>query len=263
MVTLRYETWQHLILEEFSKLSVPAGPARRNGVEAYAAKVIDYIARDIQGLHKLLEQDQIQASKAAAQLTELALEAASFLYASGAEHPTWRRWAGLTACGMLLTDDIYGAAQYAALGGEWDLIPQLPSIVLTSSQVSDRVLGRLLGITPAADLPDAADDEYDEAWLQLARSIPERDHPATEDALKTIADFWIEETEGDWINFHVRSSPDFDTPSCVAAALARRSGFAATAFSDEEYQFLEAGLVESEPPALFPGYFTFPSFERS
>lgn len=261
MVTLRYETWQQLVADEFSKLEIPSGPVRRAGVEAYTTKVIDYITKDMQGIQRLLNENQIQESKAATQLTELALETTSFLYAAGAEHAIWRHWAGLTACGMVLTGDLYSAAQYAVLGGEWALIPRLRSIVTRSKQVADQVLWRLLTGASASDLPEAADDDYDDAWLRLASSIPAHDHDSTEDALKTIAEFWIEETEGDWLTFHVRSFPDFDTPSCVAAALARRAGFIPTAFSSEQYQFLEAGLAESEPPSLFLVSFALPSFE--
>lgn len=98
----------------------------------------------------------------------------------------------------------------------------------------------------------------DRAWLVLAKSIPEKDHGKTETALKVIADDWIDLTEGDCMNFHPYSFPDFETPVCAAAALARRSGFIASSLNHDQYQFLEPGLATPEPTPLVSRYFGLP-----
>ncbi|MBR8835450.1 MAG: hypothetical protein DSM106950_15865 [Stigonema ocellatum SAG 48.90 = DSM 106950] len=67
------------------------------------------------------------------------------------------------------------------------------------------------------------------------------------------------EDEDEWMNFHPRSYPDFETPACVVAAIARHHGFTPTELTPEQYNFLEAGLAIPEPSPMFPNIFSLPA----
>jgi hypothetical protein len=260
MGVLTYPTFRVLVEQEFARVTMPSGPShRRLGVNEYVEKVMAYIRRDLNEVERLLNEGQFDLQKAIASVVNLTLELTSLLYAANADHKAWRRWSSLTAFGMFLAGQIHDAAQYAVLGGEWAFLHALPAAPVVSKQLSARVLWQLVGGKPKPTLPLEENDEYDNAWLTLAHSIPAHNHHETEEALKIIADFWMEETGGDWKNFHLRSYPDFETPACVAAALARHSGFEPTSLTFDQYSFLEAGLAAPEPPPLFPTYFSLPT----
>jgi hypothetical protein len=258
MAILEHDAFQEFVAQEFKKTTIPAGPARRLGAQEHSAEVMRYIRRDLHDVGRLHKEESISLEKATNSITELVLELTSFLYAAGADHRVWRRWASLTAFGMFLTGQIHEAAQFAILGGEWNFLKVLPAMPVKSKQVSDLVLWILVWSKPIQDLPESARDDEGNAWLQLMQSIPAQDHRRTEEALKNIANFWMAENEGDWMNFHPRSYPDFHTPVCAAAAIARHQGFMPTSLTQEQYRFLEAGLAISEPPPMFPTHFSLP-----
>ncbi len=259
MGILNCETFCAFVALEFEKLTMPTGPVRRIGVQEHASDVMHYIQRQLSAVDTLVNEGSLSLEEASSSLTELVLEITSFLYAAGAEHHVWRHWSSLTAFGMFLAGQLHEAALYAVLGGEWDFLKVFPAKPVKSKQKADRVTWMLALGQPVADLPESSDDKYDNAWLQLAQSIPAQDHRKTEEALKAIANSWMAEYEGDWMNFHLHSYPDFETPACAVAAIARHQGFTPTSLSADQYSFLEAGLAIPEPPPLFPNYFSLPA----
>jgi hypothetical protein len=259
---LSYLTLHDYVKINLSQTTIPSGLVRRLGADQYKDKVLQDFIRRFGSINQLLEDSIIDSSKATTMLASLVNELTSFLYAVGASHYVWRHWSSLTAFGLFLSGEIHRAAQYAALGGEWRFLEVLPDQSLKSQQEADRVTWMLLSGKPPSNLPEVQ-DEYTNAWLGLSRSIPSKDHKMTEDCLKTIADFWMEETEGDWNNFCNGRYPVFETPICAMAALARHQGFVPTSLDVAQHSFLEAGLAEPEPPCMFPTLFSLPESPRS
>jgi hypothetical protein len=96
---------------------------------------------------------------------------------------------------------------------------------------------------------------YERYWLDIEAGIITGMNDITEKELKSLAEFWMPETRGEWKKFNYGYFPVFDTPVCAVAAIARKNGFAPSGLSDDEYSFLEAGLAIPEPDPLYPGYF--------
>lgn len=233
-----------LQLDDVRLLDTTALAERRIGAKDYATNVKQWILSEFESTKTLYQNSEINEKKAIGHLVETALETTSFLYAVGATHRVWKRWCSLTAAGMLMLENTHQAVLYAAISGDWKLLHQSPTYILNSKQVSDQVLCTLLTDAVIPDLPEETEDEFDQAWLQLLHSIPSQNHTLTEDSLKTIADFWMgEDDNGDWINFHPHSYPDFDSPACAITALARKYGYQPINLTDEQYNYLEAGLV--------------------
>ncbi|MFM7371042.1 MAG: hypothetical protein ACKO2Z_25300, partial [Sphaerospermopsis kisseleviana] len=109
-----------------------------------ANDIISYIERDLNTVHSLISLESSTWENGAKSTTDLALEITSFLYAIGAQHRVWRRWASLTAFGLFLQGKFLEAAQYACFGGEWEFIKILPSTTLKSQQISDQVFWKLV-----------------------------------------------------------------------------------------------------------------------
>jgi hypothetical protein len=259
MGILNYQSLSQFVNQELGKVTIPSGSVRRIGVLEHATNIIHYITRDIEVISQLVRNGNLNEEKASDSLANLVLEMTSFLYAAGAEHHVWRRWSSLTGLGMFLAGNIPESSQYAVLGCEWTFITVLPNVFIKSQQISEQVLGKLINSHFVSNQSEETSDEEDNAWLQLATSIPAQEHQKTEESLKVIANFWMGEDDGDWMNFHPRSYPDFHTPACVAAALARHHGFIPTSLTPEQYSFLEAGLAEPEPLPLFPTLFSLPT----
>lgn len=263
MGILSYQNFCEFVAKEFQTVVLQSGSERRIGVCGSANDVIFYIQRDLNTVNNSIARENLTYDKAVKTITELTLETTSLLYAIGADHILWRHWSSLTAFGMFLQKKFFQAAQYATLAGEWDFIKILPSRSVNSQQISDRVLSMLLSgnFDDNVAAVENAIDEEDNAWLELAKSIPAKDHSQTEAALKKIANFWIAEDD-DWVNFHPRSYPDFETPVCAAAALARHYGFIPTSLTPDEFSFLEAGLAVPEPSPMFPDIFSLPESSK-
>jgi hypothetical protein len=258
MGILNYQNFCVFVAQEFEKITLPSAPSRRVGVSEHATNVIDYIQRDLNDIHCLISEESLTWENATQSIAELALETTSLLYAIGAEHPVWRHWSSLTAFGMFLQGKIIQAAQYASLAGEWNFLQSLQVTPIKSKQISEQVFWMLVKGNFTANLPETTSDEEDNAWLQLAKSIPARYHRQTEEALREIANFWMGEDEDEWMNFHPRSYPDFETPACAVAAIARYHGFTPISLSAEEYSFLEPGLATPEPSPIFQNIFSLP-----
>jgi hypothetical protein len=254
---LSYLTLHERVEMELSQTTIPNGLVRRLGADQYTDKVLPDFSRRLNSIDQLLEESIVDLSRATTMLASLVNEFTSFLYAVGASHDLWRHWSSLTGFGLFLSGEIHRAGQYSALGGEWEFLKVLPDRPVKSLQEADLVTWMLISGNPASELPKLQ-HEYSNAWLKLARSIPAKDHKTTEESLKAIADFWMEETGGDWNNFCYGRYPVFETPICAVAALARHQGFVPTSLTSAQYSFLEAGLAEPEPPPMFPTLFSLP-----
>jgi len=242
---------------EFSQITIPPSPVRRLGADQYTDKALQDFSRRLKGINQLLEESMIDLGRASKMLTSLVNEFTSFLYAVGVSHEEWRHWSSLTAFGLFLSGEIHQAGQYAALGSEWEFLKVLPDTPVKSQQPADRVTWKLIIGNPVYEVPEFQ-DEYSAAWLKLARSVPAQDDKTTEESMKLIADFWMEETGGEWNNFYFGRYPVFETPICAVAALARHQGFVPTSLTLEQYSFLEAGFAIPEPPPMFPTQFSLP-----
>jgi hypothetical protein len=264
MGILNYQNFCVFVAQEFKKITLPSEAERRIGVFEYSTDIMHYLQRDLNTVEGWISEERLTWEKAAKSITELVIETTSLLYAVGAEHIVWRHWSSLTAFGMFLQGKMIQAAQYAVLGGEWNFIQSLPPTPVKSQQISEQVFWMLVkGNFTAANLPESTSNEEDNAWLQLAQSIPAQDHRQTEEALKEITNFWMAEDEDDWMNFHPRSYPDFETPVCAVAALARHYSFTPTSLTPEQYSFLEAGLAIPEPLPMFPNIFYLPESSKA
>lgn len=172
----------------------------------------------------------IDLSDAITMLAKLVNEFTSFLYAVGANHNQWRHWAGLTAFGLFLSAEIHDAAKYAALGGEWEFLQVFPEQPINTQQNADKVTWALITGKPVSTIMPSQ-DEYGNDWLMLFQSLRAKDYINTEKYLKSIADFWIEESGDDWNSFSYGRYPVFETPICAVAALARHQGFIPTSLT--------------------------------
>ena len=233
-------------------VAAPAGPERRKGGAADADEVIADCKQSIEDTDRMLGEGKIDSKQAASYLAEHSLQMASTLFVAGAEPQAWRRWMGLSSLGHLLLEKRGLAAQLAILAGEWELVARIDRTPpLNRRDVGSVVLWSLIGGATSGEL-HYEDDPFDTAWRALAASIPARDHAATEAALKTIADFWIADSDGDWESYHPGDYPDFEQVSNAVAAWARHQGYTPRALSTGQYRFLEAGLQPGDATPLVP-----------
>lgn len=254
---LNYSTLRERVTIDLLQTHIPSSLVRSLGADQYTDKVLPDFCRRLDSVDTLLAESIVDLSNATTMLASLLNEFTSFLYAVGASHDVWRHWSSLTAFGLFLSGEIHGAAEYAVLGGEWEFLKVLPDKPINSQQAADQVTWMLITGKPVSTIPESQ-HEYNNPWLRLARSVPAQDHKTTEESLKLIADFWMEETGGDWNNFCYGRYPVFETPICAVAALARHQGFVPTSLTSAQYSFLEAGLAEPEPPPMFPTLFSIP-----
>lgn len=258
MGCLNYSTLRERVKIDLLQTTISSSSVRRLGADQYTNVIfLDFIRR-LDSIDQLLAESIVGLSNATTMLASLVNEFTSFLYAVGASHDVWRHWSSLTAFGLFLSGEIHGAAEYAALGGEWEFIKVLPDKPINTQQNADKVTWMLITDKPVSAIIQPQ-YEYSDPWLMLAQSLPAKDHKTTEESLKLIADFWMEETGGDWNNFSYGRYPVFETPICAVAALARHQGFVPTCLTSSQYSFLEAGLAEPEPPSMFPTLFTLPT----
>jgi len=239
-------------LDTIRSAQVPSGPARRRGGDSLVGEVLARVPAAIEFVRAQFVGGNLGAIDAANYVAESAMELTSVLFVGGAPHPTWRRWAGLAAVGSWHAGAIQQAAQYAALGNEWALIRALPELPALRGALEDLVLWRVLGGVPQPALPATATGPLDHAWLSLATSIPAGDHATTASALDDIAEAWMLETDDDWEDAHRGAYPDYFLPGCVAAAAARHRGLPHALVRGDTYRFLEAGLADGAPDALYP-----------
>lgn len=249
---LKYVTLRALVARELVALRPPTGTERRRGARAHARALINAVNEDLDEIDLAHRQREGRLQDSAASVAELALELASFLYAAGATHASWRRWASLSSFGLHIAGDAASALCYAALAGERAYLDILSTDRTPPRQIADFVLSHVIGAVGADALPKATDD-VGRAWLSLALSIPGKDHVRTAEALGVLARDWVQMTDGEWTVYAYRAFPLFEPAMCAAAALAARTGFTGAGLGEVERRALEPGLADGWPEPMCPG----------
>ncbi|MFF0451357.1 hypothetical protein ACFYT4_34170 [Streptomyces sp. NPDC004609] len=227
------------VIDGAAGLVASAGPRRRAAPEGRFADSLSLIRDSVDWLAQ--SRQDIGIDDSVSQAHEISLEITSTLYASGAGHPTWRRWSSLASWGYALLGDVSGALPYAVLGGDRSHLEGLRTVPVPQA-LPDRVVRELALGTGASPLGPQPADAVDGAWLGLAVSIPRKDHRGTEASLRTLAEFWIAEDE-EWDLFLLRGYPCFDPCVCAAAALARQGGYRPRELTRDALAFLGPGLA--------------------
>lgn len=239
-----------LLRDEAGAVRTPPGPYRliatRNRIEDCFESVLGRISR----LGNVIGPEDNQESQYLRDASDRALELGSYLYAAGAPHPQWRRWSALAALGLALQNQFVDAGTYAAVAGEWDLIARMRSLPPGRSSMPAQLWPLLTGEAPL-EMPTNGDD-LDQAWCHLVNAVRTGNNARTEATLREIVEWWWEEDEGDWVNFHPYSYPDFDVPVCAAAAAAKRHGYVPRDLPQDVGRYLDAGLADGFPEPLYP-----------
>jgi hypothetical protein len=248
MGVLTFAPFLSLVSQELQGMVKPAGTPRRVGVMDYLDEQLSGIRLSISELLDTAEEDGEE--KTLEYLDDYLIDLMSLLYAAGAPHEVWRRWSSLVSFEQGLAHRHYSAAVYAALGGEWAFIEQMPATPTESTDFEKKIIWHLLGKSDSVPALDIKGDPLARAWLRLAQSIPRSDHKQTESSIKAIADFWLEELGDTWDHYEPDAYPTFHPPACAAAAIARRRGYTPQKLSSNQYRFLEPGLDASQPRPL-------------
>ena len=253
-----------LLTVEARGVEVPPGPYRlvasADRIRACVTDVLDRLTR-------------LRPGTSPADGADLALELSSYLYAGGAPHPTWRRWSALVALGQALATHHFEAAAYAALAGEWPLVAALTSRPPGRSSMPGQLwtllrdaAGDTAGDTAGGGAaghggragPVRVGDELDEDWDALVGAVRDGDAGRAGAGLRNLVEWWWEEDEGDWVEFHPFSYPDYDAPLCAAAAVVRHRGLDVGELPPDVARYLEAGLADGWPEPLYPSRSPFP-----
>ncbi len=239
---LTVPTYVARLVDEAGAVRTPTGPYRLVATRSRVEECFDSVLARICRLGDAIEPAPDPA--------ERALELTSYLYVAGAPHPQWRHWAALTAAGLALQSRFADAATYAAVAGEWDLLDRMRSLPSGRSYAPAQLWQLLTGAAPL-EVP-ADGDDLDQGWFHLISAVAAGDNARTGTALREIVEWWWEEDEGDWINFHPHSYPDFDAPVCAAAAMAKRRGCIPQDLPPDVTRYLDAGLADGYPEPLYP-----------
>lgn len=248
---LSLSTYIALLVDEAGAVRTPSGPYRLIATRSRIEDCFESVLYRISQLSGAIGPGDNRVRDA----SDRALELASYLYAAGAPHPQWRRWAAITAMGLALQGQFVDAGTYAAVAGEWDLIVRMRSLPPGRSSMPAQLWPLLTG-EPSLEMPIDGDD-LDQGWYCLVEAIRIGDHARSERALREIVEWWWEEDEGDWVNFHPYSYPDFDAPVCAAAAVAKRHGYVPRDLSPDVRRYLDAGLADGYPDPLYPTFSPF------
>lgn len=243
-----------LVVDEVRASEHPSGPYR---LIATRSQIEDCLTSAVSGIEKLGGEGRSGTAPEhdLGRTTERSLELTSYLYVAGASHQAWRRWSALTALGLALQDKRLDAAAYAAIAGEWALVERMRSLPAGRTSMPGNLWPTLHGTSPVP--PPSGGSELDQAWYDLAAAVPTGDHEQVEAGLRRIVEWWWEEDEGDWVNFHPYSYPDFDAPVCAAAASAKHRGYVPRQLSVDVQRYLDAGLADGYPEPLYPTHSPF------
>ena len=161
------------------------------------------------------------------------------LYAAGADHREWRRWAALAAFGLLLiggVDELAEASQHARLAGEWALAAELPDPAPHDDEVSARI------------------------WSTFTSAMRARDAGEVTAALHELADRRADLFGSGWQRFVEWAYPVFDPLSGAAAATARHRGLVLVELlTEDDLLYLDHGLAPGEPEPRYPQEWPEPS----
>lgn len=251
--------------QELAPVQIPDGHHRREDV-AQLPLIFDYERGDVAWLDEgAVEEDVLSIEEASRAATEHALEITSLLYATGAPHPLWRRWAGLSSFGLLFDGRIAQANHYALLAGEWHLAADLPpGPAVDATYYAEHVILALSIGASAPALPSGPDgllyrEDVGEVWDSFFAAMVEENAVLVTLALHTITELHIDLFGEGWKRFFERDHPLFDLVACAAAALARHHDLVTDELSPLDRQYLDPGLAEGEPTPLYPAERPVPS----
>jgi hypothetical protein len=240
-----------------SELDMPTTPRRRSGTDTAFRSALSEVQAELVEIHRYLTNTgrrhagEVDEEISRARI-DLSLELASLLFSAGAPHPQWRWWAAQAAGALLETGAAQSASVWATIAHDDALVDRLPEAPEPGARPARVVWwlatrgGRARGDGDRAVASDGRDDSIDAAWAVLAGSIPAANHAATDRALRTITDFWLDEDE-DWEQFHPHFYPDFEPELNAVAALACKSGWEPTDWPPDALRFLEPGLAPGLP----------------
>lgn len=255
MNTLTYKSLREKVGIDFLEVKIPEEPVRRIGAGEYKEKIFSDFNKSLNSIDQAFNESIIDISGVQKFLETLINEFASNIYALGSAHEVWKHWSALGAFGLFLCGNLERAAEFAVLSGEWEFVKVLPNFTINTLQKSDIVTWALITHNLNFEI-GSPNDSYEAAWINLMQSIPARDHITTEQSLKAISSYWMEETGNEWKQFLYGRHPTFHTSACVVAAIARSQGFVPSSLTRDQYDFLEAGLSVSEPDNMFPSVFS-------
>lgn len=245
-----------LVRAELAAVEAPEGPRRRSGV-ADLDVVLRVTANDLAWIVDAIGDGSLAPAEAIAAACGRAREITSMLYAAGAPAAVWRRWAGLSAFGLVLgTDDsgVAEAAQYALVGEEWRLAADLPRRPPPVTYHAEHVLWALATGQPPEVAPTtiAADDSA-AVWDSYAAAVHDRNPAGATLALHTITELHIDLFGDGWERFAKWDHPLFDRMACAGAALARHLDLVVLDdLTPLDRRYLDAGLDVGVPDVLYP-----------
>jgi hypothetical protein len=244
-----------LVRSELEAVEVPAGEPRLSGV-ADLDVVLRVTANDIAWMVEATSDGSLTPADATAAACGRAREITSMLYAAGAPAAVWRRWAGLSAFGLVLGLDDSGvaeAAQYALIGGEWRLAADLPRQPPPVTYHAEHVLWALVTGQPLDGAPTTAAADSEAVWDSYAAAVRERNPVRATLALHTITELHIDLFGEGWNRFVKWDHPLFDRMACAGAALARHLDLVIVDdLTALDRRYLDAGLEVDVPDTLYP-----------
>lgn len=238
------------------------GPARRPNVAAVASEIVASLRETIAFVDDSVRDGSLSVTEGASTATTTALETTSFLYAAGAAHREWRRWASLSAVGLLLRDEPVEAMPYALLAGETAMAADFPSSPPATDTVAERVVWALGTGAVVRGTPDPSDPAGG-SWLDLLEAVRDHDAAGVELALGAIVERHLEKYGEHWDRFEWRGFPLFDPLAGAAAAVARRAGLVPDMPMSLARRYLDPGLADGDPEPLYPELRPSPSALRT
>src|SRR5690349_19894232 len=134
MGLLTFESFLAQLRIELDELTTPMDPPRRVGVDEYLHEQMSTIKSELLNVANNGEKKSLEY------LEDYSVELMSLLYAAGSPHEIWRRWSSLVAFSQVLSNKHHTAALYAALGGEWAAIAEMPSSPVESADIENQII---------------------------------------------------------------------------------------------------------------------------
>ena len=211
----------HVVRAELESVGPLTGTARRHDADRAAASAVDAVLADARYLEHAVTSGSSSTDEATASAAQLALETTSLLYAAGADHRRWRRWASLSAFGLLLHNEPVEAMQYALLAGETDMAAAFACAPPATHTFGERVVWAFGTGDDEIGTPEPT-DWAGAAWRSLFEAVRDHHRARTELALETIVELHVDLYGENWDRFEWRGYPMFDPLAGAAAAVARR-----------------------------------------
>jgi hypothetical protein len=248
-----------LLADESALLCAPLGLPRRTGVEEHMPDLLEGIGDDIRSVSAAVEKSRYSPEDALETGTHHALEMTSLLYASGAAHAVWRRWASLSAFGRFLLFATLDGLQCAILAQEWVVLDALPERRPDMNFVSEEVIWAVASDDRDFEPRHSDDDRMSLEWLRLYDGIMSGDEKAVGFALHALIEIDADEFGDHWERYLPWDYPVFDPSLCSVVSLARRRNLMPRGLDDHDRWFLEPGLADEAPEPLFTRWWPSPS----